>query len=376
MADGGKPGGDAILVRLPNWLGDCVMAMPAVRHLAESLPGIGIHLAGRRQFRDLFQSQPGVAGFVAAPDRGLGNLIRGLLAAPEGGRPKRFALGLLLANSLSAAVWLRKAGAGIRMGYDRDCRRLFLTHPVPCGGLEKSWHFVDYCLELARLAEAEAARELALPPRDPAPGAEARLPALAAGRAEREGAAELVREAGIAGPYAVVAPASAYGPVKDWPAAHYRRLIGGLNRDFSLPAILTGGAGQAGAVAELAEGLAAVNFAGRTPLPLFAGLLAGASLFVGGDSGGAHAAAALGVPTLVVFGATNPARTRPLGRAVRIFGGRGGDADLRNSRTREAAREILAGVSPESLLEAAGELLRSRPAGLFEPPAERGRDAH
>lgn len=342
-----------VLIRMPNWLGDCVMAMPAVRHLADALPKSRIFLSGREQFRDLFLAQERVAGFVPAPRGGLGGFAESLAGAGEwvseaGGVD----LGVLFTNSFSTALWLWRTGAKIRLGYNRDCRRLFLTHPVPYGGMEAKWHYVQYCMWLAKCAEAAAFETEKVSRRHLQTQAEYMAPSVRVADAARSGAASLLAESGVTGGYAVIAPASAYGEVKDWPASHWRRLVEMINSDLGLPVVVTGGAGQSGVCGEIADGQkSAVNLAGKTGLDTFAGLLAGAGAFVGGDSGGAHLAAALGVPTVVIFGVTDPSRTSQGGRAVKILGGLpDGGLKLSTDEARRKAKAALAAITPEEVL--------------------------
>ena len=358
----GTGGGVSLLLRMPNWLGDCIMALPAVRHLSEALPGTRIYLAGRRQFRDLLAGQPGVAGYVEAPERGAVNLFRGLSRSGKkfaGPIPlSKIDIGLLFTNSLSTAMWIWGIGARARIGYRRDCRSLFLTHPIPCGDIENSWHCIHSYLWLARLAETIVGKTGMAPRREVESTADYLAPSLSVEEADRAAAAETLRQAGLEGRYAVIAPASAYGRVKDWPPEHYRRLVRSLNLDFGLPVVITGGAEHAAVCAEIAAGQkATVDLAGRTTLSAFAAVLAGAGLFVGGDSGGAHLAAALGIPTIVIFGITNPERTRQTGAKVRIFGGENHDLNLKSMENREKAARALAAISPESVLAAIGGLL-------------------
>ncbi len=337
---------------MPNWLGDCVMAMPALKRLAEAYPHARLFLAGREQFRQFFLSQKNVAGFVPTPQSGFVHLVKSLAsaqrAARDAGLPAIDA-GLLFTNSLSTAAWLLRAGAKRRIGYATDCRSALLTCPIPCGEREKAWHFTQYYQWIALHAESAPPAHAAQPERA--------TPSIRVGDAAREAAAARLREKGIreGQRYAVIAPASAYGLVKDWPPDHYRALVERVNREANLPVVVTGGAGQAGvcqAVADRQE--AAVNLAGATALDEFIGLLAGSSLFVGGDSGGAHAAGALGIPSVVVFGITNPSRTRPLGGRVRYAGeGEAKDVDLSTPAAREQAKQALAAIAPESVFAAA-----------------------
>lgn len=383
-----------ILVRMPNWLGDCVMATPALRRLRALLPEAELFLAGRPAFRSLFAAQPGVAGWVDAPGGGFGNFLRGLGAAraavrratPDG----KIDLGLLFTNSFSTAAWLRQTGAGVRVGYNLDCRRIFLTRAVPCGERERSGHFIRYYSRLAEeaaIAAGRAAGSGAAEDRSKENGTKTPgelnnsgglpLPELRVDAAARERMATMLQSAGLRGPYAVFAPASAYGPVKDWPQEQYRALAKMLRREYDLPVLATGGAGQAGVCAAVVAGDAAgVSLAGKTSMEEFAALLAGAALFVGGDSGGAHVAAALGIPTLVIFGVTNPSRTRPIGRRVREIGcGRDHDVKLASAEARAAAARELAAITPETAAAAVRQLLGAdrsdkpdRCGGIGQPP--------
>lgn len=353
-----------LLVRMPNWLGDCVMALPTVRHLSEALPKARIFLAGRTGFRNFFLAQPGVDGFVPAPDRGLGNLMKGMSATRrfvrDGGIPGGVDVGVLLTNSLSTAAWMWRMGARVRVGYNRDCRRMFLTHPVPCGGVESSWHFIRYYLWLGKFAETVIFDSETASRRFTEPLTDYMTPSLKVDGAARQQAASLLTQLGVGEPYAVLAPASAYGPVKDWPVDHYRELARRLCREKGLSVVVTGAKKQAAACAAVAEGLhGVVNVAGQTSLDAFAGLLAGASLFVGGDSGGAHVAGALGVPTVVIFGITNPGRTRASGRAVVSVGdGEAKDVRLSTSEARAAAQAALEAIVPGRVLAAVEEAMR------------------
>ncbi len=338
---------------MPNWLGDCVMALPAVAQAAAGLPEADVHLAAREAFLPLFAAQPGVRGVLAAPGSGLGAALSGFSAGRRAARVAlgggTFDAGLLLTNSFSTALWLRGVGAKERIGYGTDGRRIFLTRPVPCGEAEKSWHFVEYYRRLAKaLVAACGGGEGTL-----AEEAEA-VPRVAVPEAARERVRGMLREKGIEGRYVVFAPASAYGEVKDWPAARYRELAALLHAECALPVVVTGGAGQREVCEAIAAGRkSAVSVAGETGLMEFAGLIAESAGFVGGDSGGAHVAGALGIPTAVIFGITNPTRTRPRGKKVTLIGaGEGKDVKLSTPEARAAAKKALESISTEQVFAA------------------------
>ncbi len=116
-------------------------------------------------------------------------------------------------------------------------------------------------------------------------------------------------------PYAVLVPgAAAHRPLKRWPASRFGVLAAGLD----LPCVVVGGASEAPlAAAILAADGRAVDLTGRTSLRALAGVVAGAALAVGNDTGPMHLVAAFGVPGVVLFGGdSDPALTAPPGLAV------------------------------------------------------------
>jgi ADP-heptose:LPS heptosyltransferase len=139
--------------------------------------------------------------------------------------------------------------------------------------------------------------------------------------------------------------------VKDWPFAYYQRLVRELSERRGLRVLLSGTASQAARARELAQSHPrALSLAGDTDLGTFAAVLERAALFVGGDSGGAHLAAALAIPTLVIFGLTDPSRTGQTGPRVAILGGKPGE-ELRGGRARRVAAEELSSIGVETVWE-------------------------
>jgi heptosyltransferase-2 len=115
------------------------------------------------------------------------------------------------------------------------------------------------------------------------------------------------------------APWASFGPAKCWPAERFAATLQDLAGEGSV--LLFGSGAEAQATAAVGQGLTGLRFvdlAGRTDLAQALALLARLDLFITNDSGLMHAAAALGVPTLAVFGSTNPVTTAPLGPLVQV----------------------------------------------------------
>ena len=354
-----------IVVRAPNWLGDAVMALPTFAALRERYPGARIAAAARAHLADVFAACPAIDEVVPVP--------RGALALARhawGLRERRFDLGVLLTNSFATAAWLWLSGAQERVGYARDGRSFLLTQAEPATPEILAAHQAEYYFALLRGCgiNGPMGRPRLAPTQE----------------AQKEAAAWLATQGLTGRRYAVVAPCSAFGPVKDWPPEHYAEVALALARDHGLDVLVTGtptqreiiacvcapgaasadagGAQAAPATQSMGTPAASVhNAAGAVSLRGLFALIAGASVFVGGDSGAAHAAAALGTPTVVIFGITEPSRTRPLGddAIIRVIGEGGMETpNLRSPAVAAAARRALEAIAPTPVLNAATEIMR------------------
>ena len=285
--------GKKMLIRAPNWLGDAVMALPAMAAIREGVRGGALGVAALPSIAPLFQEITS-----AAPDQVLtvdrdseARVLR------EGG----FDAVVLLPNSFRSALASRRARIPERWGYRANFRSPLLTRAVPRPRGRR--HQSAYYLELVRALGFEAVDTL---PRLGITGAtNERL----AGLFEREG---LTRGAPLVG----IAPGAAYGHAKRWPPARAAELAGRLGERGAV-CVLVGAQGDRDAGREIESSLPAsarvVNLIGRTDLRLLAALLASCHAFVSNDSGAMHLAAAAGVPVAAIFGPTDDRVTAPLG---------------------------------------------------------------
>ena len=284
---------ERLIVRLPNWLGDTVMAVPALRALREGLAGAELTLAGPW------------AGLLAA--EGLADTVRtwprgwsGRLRCADGLRAFDARTALLLPSSFEAAAAAMYWGARRRVGFATGGRRWLLTDAVPPP--RPRLHQVD---EYALLAE-----RLGVTVRDRTP----RLTPPATGGPERAEARALLDAAGAAGgrPWVGVHLGAAYGTAKLWPEDRVTELCGRVHAAGGVP-VLLGTPDEAPLAARVARASGAANVAGRDRPELLPALLAELDGLVCGDTGLAHLAAALGTPVAALFGPTDPALSAPRG---------------------------------------------------------------
>jgi heptosyltransferase-2 len=289
----------ALVVRAPNWLGDTVMAQPALAALRAAQPEASITVVGR--WASVLRGQ-GLADAVLdyPPPAARRRFARAL----AGARPD---LALILPNSFESARAARGWGARRRAGFDTDARGFYLTHRVPLP--EPRRHQVD---EYRLLVEALDM---------PAPFAEPRLRAPDEAGAAAEVAALLGKAGqGNARPTVGLHLGAAAGPAKRWTAAGWAALADRLVAENRVP-VLLGGPGDA-AMAEEVGRLAARpprSLVGRDRPALLPHLLARLGCLVSADTGVAHLAAALGVATVTLFGPTDPRLSAPRSAKARVL---------------------------------------------------------
>ncbi len=293
-----------LVILAPNWLGDAVMAQPAIADLRRALPRARLIVAARREIAALFAMVAEVDE-VAIVERG----VRRDLGAELAGRG--FETALLLPNSMHAALLVKRAGIPERWGYRTDWRGALLTRAVdPPSGL----HQADYYQKLVHA--------LGFPngPMEPRIVVSADL---------RGAAQALLAERGWSGttPLVAIAPGAAYGSAKRWPPASFaelaralagdgvRTVIVGTAADRSTADEVIRAIGQTNAASAWPPALSPIDLVGRTDLVTLAGVFTLCRALVSNDSGAMHLAAAAGTRVTAVFGATDQRATRPIGDA-------------------------------------------------------------
>ncbi len=293
---------NSVLIRGTNWIGDVVMTFPAMAAVRATLPKARITVLVKPWVADLVRMHPAVDDVLVYERPGRHDGLRGLFALARELRQRRFDAAILLQNAIEAAVIARLAGIPVRAGYDTDARGPLLTHPVKLNPSVKTVHQSLYYLGmLEALGFEPSGTSVSIVPTEE----------------QQRAAGRHLAEWGIAGrrPLVGMAPGAAYGPAKRWFPERFAAVADRLAERFACPVLLFGSAGDRASTeaVQAAAKTALVDIAGRTSLGDAIALIACCDLFITNDSGLMHVAGALGVPTVAVFGSTDPKTTYPLG---------------------------------------------------------------
>lgn len=343
-----------ILVRGTNWVGDAVMTLPALEALKRAAPQANISVLAKPWAAPVYAASPAADHVLLYDQEGQHHGGAGRLVLGRQLHQKHYQWAVLFQNAFEAALLARLAGARVRLGYATDGRRLLLSHPVPRDQAALKGHETSYYLNLLH-----AAGILADPP--PPGGVPPRLVLPAESAAWAEG---FLGEHGLAGKRLLgLAPGAAFGPAKRWPTERFAavgRMF--LERGEVDAALIFGSGGEAAVAAEAATGLEShpvLNLAGQTTLAAAMALLARLDLFITNDSGLMHAAAALGTPTVAVFGSTNPHATRPLGPHTAVVRETPDCAPCKQPECPEGHMHCFMAVDPDMVAAAGLRLLES-----------------
>jgi heptosyltransferase-2 len=293
-----------LVLRAPNWLGDAVLAIPAMSAIRAAYAGSHLVVAAPASVAAIFREVTPVS-----PDAVL-ELPAGKPAAVAALAAGRFDACVLFPNSFRTAWQSRRAGIPGRWGFGDAARRWLLTRSVQKPRGNEKAHQSEYYRLLVRGLDI--------------PCESGTAPALAPSGASRERADELLARHRLRPHERFVAlmPGAAYGEAKQWPAARIAELAARLISHHDVRCVILGAAHDRAASRAIeswlreharAEASRVLDLVGETSLGSLVGVLSNAELCISNDSGGMHVAAALGRPVVAIFGPTDERQTRPLG---------------------------------------------------------------
>ena len=285
---------ETLIVRLPNWLGDTVMAVPTLRALGKARRRAKLVLAG--PWSGLFVDQDLADVLVAYP-----RAWSGRLRAADTVRALGPDVAVILPNSFESAASARYWRAKRRVGFSAGGRDWLLTDRVTLPTPRR--HQIDeyrMLLEPLGVRSADTVPVLTPPPSN--------------GDARKAVRALLGEVGATGGPRIGVHLGAAYGPSKIWPVERIVEFCALARRGDTIPVLMGAPDDE-----ELAHSVTArtdvANLVGRDRPDLLTALLSELDVVVCGDTGVGHLAAALGTPVVTLFGPTDWRLTAPRGPA-------------------------------------------------------------
>jgi heptosyltransferase II len=275
-----------ILIRSSNWLGDAVMSVPAVGAIKCGRPDAHITVAVPEKLAALWKIVPEADDIIVLPSKSVFAAARLFRQKPP------FDVAILFPNSLRSALEVFLARIPRRVGFAGHGRRRLLNQrpreTFPRGIVHQTYKYLELASTMGAIVKSQ-------------------FPAANSFKGPRD-------QLKFA-----LCPGAEFGTAKRWP--HFAEVAQEIASRFPVQWILFGTAGDAAVGFEVAEKLGekCVNRIGQTTLKELIDELHNCDLLLTNDTGTMHLATLLRVPTISIFGSTEPLRTGPLGRGHRIF---------------------------------------------------------
>jgi heptosyltransferase-2 len=270
----------SIVILAPNWLGDVMFALPAIRDVRRHFAGQPLTIAARSSVAPVFRAVPGIDHIkVLAPGKEASQIEADI--------------GILLPNSFRSAWILKRAGVKERWGYRSDFRGPLLTKAVRRP--KRRVPFPEYYANLVRALGIETGPLTVQ---------------LQLSNATSAAALKLLCQRGWNPdqPLVGIAPGAAFGHAKRWLSKRFAELAESLMGKARAACVVLGRGGDRDA----ARDIGGIDLIGATDLTMLMGVISHCQVVVANDSGALHLAAALGVRAVGIYGPTHERYSSPL----------------------------------------------------------------
>lgn len=296
-----------IIVRMPNWLGDLIMATPILADLRNHWPAAKITAMCQGQIGTLLAEDPHLdeifsfrkpSGWIH--HRHISDILNPL-------KQGKYDLGILLTNSFSSAWWFWRGEVDNRVGYATHCRSFLLDCAVRYSS--------DYETQHQVVTYKQLLQPFGIPISDTAP-------CLYLTEEEKEAARQGLENCGVTQNHVIVGvnPGAAFGSAKCWLPDRFRRVVERILENPKTVVIFFGDETGCELVNDITAGLPerVINLAGKTTLRELMAFIQECDVFLTNDSGPMHMASALGIPLVALFGSTSDVTTGPYSGGVVI----------------------------------------------------------
>lgn len=302
-----------IVIRSPNWIGDCVMCLPAIRALKDIYPDANIYIAAKQNLCPVYKNIPEINQIIPLPD----NIdFKASFKVAKQLRKYRFEYGILFTNSFHSAFLFRLAGIKKLIGYVKDLRGWLLYKKIKFPRDDK--HHIYFYLGLAATFIKENSGK------KPEKNYSHQL-IITAHEEEQVSTALRTLGVNVSNHLVGISPSAAYGSAKEWPPERFSELISRFLQEKSpgtVEILLFGSAKEREKIAKIIDGEDSIrihNLAGQLSLRQAIVAISFCRLFISNDSGLMHIASGLNLPLIALFGPTQPHKTGPLNKNARVL---------------------------------------------------------
>ncbi len=306
-----------LLIVAPNWLGDAVLALPAIACVREKFSAARITVLGLPHICELFKESPYVDNRMQYSDT--------MMSTVREIKKEKFDLAILLPNSFRTALIVHLARIPLRCGYSRDGRGFMLNMAIKVDARTKELSQTEYYMNIVNyvtppFSKGEISSHLfnegiIFSPLEK--GGKGGFEWLHISQEETQHANKILQNYNIPSGSLIIGinPGAAYGSAKRWYPERFAQVSSALVKKHNASVMIFGSQKES-VIAEEIESLSTVpviNMAGKTSIRELMALIKQCAVFITNDSGPMHIAAALKVPVVAIFGSTDPGKTGPMG---------------------------------------------------------------
>ncbi len=298
-----------LLIRGVNWLGDAIMSLPAIYEIKRLFPEYEISVYTPIHLKELYELLPFKINIISfeKPHSSL-SYIKELKKIKEI-KQKKFELCFIFPLSIHSTIIPFLSDIPVRVGYKRNFRQIFLTHPYEMKhNFKMEKHQSYYYLELIQQFTKKETKMA--------------TPQLKITDKQKTEILKKLEENGFKGGEIIgISPGAEYGPAKRWPLQNWHLLISYILQNTDYTIVITGTMKDKKSATFLKDKTKkrVIDFTGELSLKEFFALLSICSAFISNDSGAMHSASIAGTKAIGLFGSTSPIATAPIGKKKYII---------------------------------------------------------
>ncbi|HCC69089.1 MAG TPA: lipopolysaccharide heptosyltransferase II [Nitrospiraceae bacterium] len=372
-----------ILIRGVNWIGDAVLTTPTIQALRKAFPQAHISLLVRPWVAPIFESNPHINEIILYEDSF--KRISGKFKLAKILREKNFDTAILLQNAFDAALiaWLSRIPE--RIGYERDRRGLLLTKAIPVTKEILKKHQVYYYLNLIETMGIRTEKaQLSYPE------VSGQRPYIYLRDEEIQQARTLLTPSPTTyhqSPIIGINPGATYGSAKRWMSERFAWLAQRIINELNGKVVIFGSQSEVKIAEEIVKTVKNIShfsfpishllvMAGKTDLRELITLINECDAFITNDSGPMHIASALGVPTVAIFGSTDPCIAGPFGNGHMVIKKNMQCSPCLKRECPEGSLKCMDAITVEDVFDALQEILPKNKAVLLDRDGTLIEDAH